>query len=161
MARSGVGTALAVVLLFAAAFVPSGRLALICAASACVVFVRMRCGRNWAVGCYAASAALALVLLPEKGVPVLYALFLGYYPIVKLETERITKKAVRWLVRAGIFNFAFFILYFLFRQLFAVTVAAMGGLPLIIAAANAGFVLYDYALTQLILIYLRKIDGRI
>lgn len=162
LTRSALAAALAVAFLYLTALLPTARLAVICLASVCVILVRMNCGPRWAAGCYASSAILAMLLLPEKGPALLYAAFLGYYPLIKLETERFRRLPVRWAVRLALFNLIFWLLYFLAGGLIG---ELLPGLPadwmILLAAANAGFVLYDYALTQVILIYIRKIDGRI
>jgi len=162
MAHSAVATALAVILLYLASVVPSGRLAVVCASSICVVFVRMRCGKMWSLLCFGASALLALLLLPEKGVALLYSVFLGYYPLIKLDTERMSNRMLRWTVRIGVFNMAFLVLSLLARAFMSSWLAdARGSWLLLWILANGVFVVYDYAVKQIVLIYLRKIDGRI
>ena len=162
MAYASVGTGLTVILLYLASIVPSGRLAVVCASSVGVVFLRMRCGKKWAVLCCCASAMLSLLLLPEKGVAILYSVILGYYPLVKLDTERMSSRLLRWCIRLAVFNAAFFLLYFFAQWLFIGWLDGLAGSILLLTlAANAAFVLYDYALTQIILLYLRRIDGRL
>ena len=161
MARAGVSTALAVILLYLASIVPSGRLALMCAASIGVIFLRMRCGMKTALLCYVASAVLSLVLLPEKGVSLVYILFLGYYPLIKLSTERLGNRIARWLIRLAVFNIAFAVMFRMAMALFDVWLGMFSGSCLVLTlAGNVAFIVYDFALTQVILIYLRKFDGR-
>ena len=48
---------------------------------------------------FAATGALGLILLPNKGIAVTYLLFFGYYPIIKEKIERRTR-GVRWCSRS-------------------------------------------------------------
>lgn len=161
VARTGMAAALAVVILYISALLPSGQLAGVCVASVCVAFAGMRCGWLWGGGCFAASAVLALLLVPQKGMAILYAVFLGFYPLIKLATERLPAAAIRWAVRLVIFNLMLFLVCVtpLWKLVPVVSVFPYDRL-LLFAVANIGFVIYDYALTQVILLYLRKIDGR-
>jgi len=115
MAFAAVSSALCVVAMYISAVLPSGRLALICVASFGVVFVRMRCGNSWALCTYAVSTVLAALLLPQKAPAVLFGLFLGYYPLIKMSTERISGRILRWFVRLAVFNSAFALMFFYCR----------------------------------------------
>lgn len=162
MARASMASALAVVLLYAASIVPSGQIALICLASVSVIFVRMRCGTLWAVGVYIASAVLSLLLLPDKGIALAYALFLGYYPLFKIKTERTSGRFKRWFMRLFVFNAIVILLSRIAGELITPIFGMINNSwILLLLVLNIGFIVYDYALTQIILIYLRKIDGRI
>ena len=173
LARAGLAAALGVTLLYLAGIFPSGKLALICAAGILTAFVRMDAGVPWSVGCFAATAVLALLLLPQKSVGLLYAAFLGYYPILKYALERLRKTSLRWLCKLAVFNLAF--LSMLYLGAFAVAgvllpggewpamlaSAEQGTMPLLILGGNAVFVLYDIALTRVILFYFRRVSGKL
>ena len=79
LTRASVSAAAGFVLLYLSSVIPWGRLAILCAATIGVVFVRMSCSCAWALGCYAVTAALGILLLPVKSPSLLYGLFLGYY----------------------------------------------------------------------------------
>ena len=111
MARSAVAAALGFGILYLASVLPAARLAVLCVASVCVVLVQMSCGWKWALGCWAATALLSLLLLPSKGTAAVYAAFLGYYPLVKLAAERIGKPLLRWGCKILAFNAAFAALF--------------------------------------------------
>ena len=162
MAFAAISTALSVVVLLLSGIMPSGKMALICIASFGVIFVRIYCGNSWAVCGYVITTLLALLLVPQKGSALLYGLFFGYYPLIKLSTERISRKTLRWILRFAVFNAAFMIAYLLLQSVLTAWINLNGqSFIVFLISANVVFVLYDYALTQMILIYLRKIDGRI
>lgn len=162
LTRSALSAAAGTVILALASVLPWGRLILLFAAAVGVIFVRVSCSCAWAVGCYAVTSVLGLILLPVKSPAILYAGFFGYYPLVKLFAERLGGKKLRWGVKIIVFNAALTAFYFLARAVFA---DVIGNTPmplwLLWAAANGAFILYDLALSQLILYYLRTIAGRL
>ena len=99
LARSSLAAAAGVAALYLGSVLPGIKLSILFLAALGVVFVRLSCPGSWAWGCFAVTAALALLLLPDKTLALLYALLPGYYPIVKLRLER--RKAcftrLRWL----------------------------------------------------------------
>lgn len=162
LARSALAAALGTAVLLLNSIIPWGKLAGVCVASVFVVLVRMSCGLRWALCCYAATAALGLLLLPVKSPALLYAAFLGYYPLIKLALERLSHPALRWGLKLAVCSAVFAAAFFLLRELFiTVPLEGVWGVLLAFAAADAAFCVYDYALTQIILIYMRKIQGRL
>jgi hypothetical protein len=161
LTRSGLSAAAGIVVLYLCCILPWGRLALLCISTIGVIFVRMSCSCGWAVGCYAATALLGLLLLPEKAPALIYALFLGYYPLIRLRLERVGSAAVRIILKLTAFNIAALLAWALFRAIFA---AAISGVKMpvlmLLIAANGVFLIYDYALGQMMLYYVRNLAGR-
>lgn len=155
LTASALLAALSVALLSLTLLLPTQRLTLLCAASLAVAASRCLSGEKWALGVYAVSALLSLLLLPEKSVPLAYALFCGYYPLVKLRLETLSLAALRFCAKLLVFNAAALVLLALIK--------AVTPLPVwtLLLCANGAFALYDYALSKLILLYSRKIAGRI
>ncbi len=162
LARASLAAAAGVTALYLGAVVPTARLSLLCVATLGVTLVKMNCGGWWPLGCYAVTSLLSLLLLPDKTPAALYALFMGYYPLVKLRAERIDKPAVRWAVKLGVFHAAAAVLYLLIRSaLFPAAAAAETAWWILWAGGVCFFLVYDFVLGQLILYYLRRIAGRI
>lgn len=161
LTRSALSAAAGTVILALASVLPWGRLVLLFAAAVGVIFVRVSCSCAWALGCYAVTSLLGLILLPTKSSAILYAGFFGYYPLVKLSAERLGNKALRWGAKIIVFNAALMAFYLLARAAFN---DVIGNTPMPLwmlwIAANGAFVLYDIALSRLILYYLRTIAGR-
>ncbi len=147
--------ALSTVILALGQLLPAQRLALLCVSSLGVVVSLCTNGRRWALCSYAVSAALGLLLLPEKSMPLAYALFCGYYPILKLKLEELKSAPLRYSLKLLCFNLTFAAYYFLAK------LVAELPLWLLSLGANGAFLVYDYALGKLILLYSRKIAGRI
>jgi hypothetical protein len=162
LAYAAMAAALGTSLLFLAGALPTAKLALAGLAGLLGVVIRMRCGLPWGIASFAATALLSLLLVPQKAVSVLYAAFLGYYPVIKSSLERPSSKVLRWLLKLLLFNMVFALLTVLGRAV--LTSALPTGrlmLPALLLGGNAAFVIYDLALTQLILFYLRRLGGKI
>jgi hypothetical protein len=121
----------------------------------------MSCSPVWAAGCYGVTSVLALLLLPEKAPALAYTVLLGYYPLIRLFTERIADPWIRTAIRLSVFNAAAALTYFVFRSFFC-SLIDPAGLPvyLLWITGNAAFLVYDYALGQMMLYYVRKLSGR-
>ena len=162
LTRAALSAAAGVAALYLGSLLPSARLSILCVATLGVVFVKMSCPGRWALGCYAVTAALGLLLLPDKSLAVLYAAFMGYYPLVRLRAERFSNPAARWGLKLGAFFAAALALYLLAGSVSFLSAAVAGtALWALWAAGIAVFLVYDFALGQLILYYLRNIAGRI
>ncbi len=158
---SALSAAVGVVLLYLAALLPTGKIFMVCAASLAVVFLRMRFDWRWALGCFAVTGLLGLLLSPSKVPAILYVVFFGYYPLVKLPAERIASPIWRWAAKLGCFNLAMAGLYAAFHSVLPAQQGPLAAFPaLMLLCANAAFVIYDLALRQGILYYLRHISGR-
>lgn len=161
LARSAIGAAVGVVLLYVASVLPSGRLGMLCISGFAVIFVLMSCGWRWALGAFACTALLGIFLLPDKAIAASYALFAGWYPVVKLALERSGSQARRWIGKFLIFNAVFIPGALVLRELFFAG-TRLEAVPFlwILLAANVCFLIYDYACKYLILFYIRKIARR-
>ncbi len=161
LALASLGTALGVVLLYLGSVLPTGRLVFLCVTSLGTVFVFLNGGVRWGLGSYAATSLLSLLLLPQKGMALLFTALAGYYPMVKLWLERKPSPWLRWGGKLLLFNAVFALLFFLASGVFSLNLGGTLPVWLLFVLANAAFLLYDWALGCCILFYLRKIAGRI
>ncbi len=156
LTRAGILTAMAAALLYAGAWVPRGGIAL--AALACLVgaVVLIECGTRWAVGHFAVTALLGLLLSPDKTPALWYALVLGPWPVLKHLIEALPSAAARWALKLAAFCACMAALYFLFSAAFT---DAMPQAPvyLLLPALAAVFVVFDIAFTRLIGLYMRRV----
>ena len=161
LAYGAVSAALGVVLLYAASLLPTGKIAAVIAASLAAAFLRLRFDGRWALGCFAVTGLLGLLALPTKAPAILYLGFFGYYPILKMRVERLSAPVWRWVVKLLCFNLVMAALYLAFRSVFPEDLGPLASWPaLMLLASNAAFIVYDCALSQGILYYLRHISGR-
>ena len=148
-------------MLYLSCILPWGRLALLCAATLGVIFVRMSCSCGWALCCFGVTALLGLLLLPVKAPALAYALFFGYYPLIRLRLERVSSSAARTAFKLAAFNAAAVVIWLAFRSVFS-DLAGSTAMPvyLLWITANGVFLIYDYALGQMMLYYVRNLAGR-
>ena len=159
MALCGVLAALAVALMFLGGTVPFASIACPVLASLVLIPVYCECGWKWGLLWYAAVAALAALLAPEKEAAVLFAFF-GYYPMLRRLIGRLRPRAAVWVVKLAYVNAAVFAAYGLMLYVFHLTevvddFAGMGKamLAVLLVLANVTFVIYDVLIARLEIAY--------
>lgn len=126
-----------------------------------LIIIVIEIDKKWACGVYVAVSALGLLIAADKEAAVMYVVFFGYYPIIKAILE---SKFPRWLetvIKFIIFNASMVSCYFVLIKVFGMPMDDMNELgkygPLILLAmGNVVFVLYDFALTKLVIVYQMK-----
>lgn len=170
VAFGGVMAALSLAVMLLGGIIP---LATFCAPAiggVLVMLAAVECGTYLAWGMYAAVALLSLWLVPDLEMSMVFACFLGYYPLVKPLLDGIRFSLLRWGAKLLLFNGAVQCMYFLLLVLFPVgyLVSEMGGygrgmLAALLALANFAFCVYDLALCsvrRLYMLRLRPLLGR-
>ena len=147
--------------------IPFGTYALPGLAGAFLVIVVIELNAKWALGVFAVTSLMGFFLAGDKEAAVCYILLLGYYPILKnLIEQKIMLRVVRILLKLAAFNAAAVGTFYITTLLLAIPAEeyTLFGIymPLaFLAAGNLVFLLYDLALTQSVVFYVRKIRGRI
>lgn len=154
-ARTALGGILAagsLVLLGLACLAPSGRIGLTAVAGLFPVVGVLAGGKAVGYLCWASAGLLGLILLPDKGVPLLYLAFLGLYPVVKGRIESFRRQPVEWLLKLSFFNTELTMFWFVLRGLFLPNPPTwLGNNSLVLyLAGNVVFVLYDIGMSRLI-----------
>jgi len=94
LALAAMLSALGAVLLCLGGILPLSTYACPVLASLAVAAAREECGGKYGFGCYAVTAAIALLLSPDKEAAALFA-FLGYYPLLKPRLDALRPAALR------------------------------------------------------------------
>ena len=105
------------------------------------------------------TSILSLILLPIKTPAVFYALFFGFYPILKEKLERLSG-FVSWILKLVIFHLSVGVMWGAFKLFIPSALEDMGMGWMLLALYALGlvcFVLYDIALTRLITFYLFRL----
>ena len=163
VAYPAVLSALALILVYLGSIVPTGSWGIVAAAgllpSAAVISVSLSAGFL----CWAASAILAFLLAPDKLCALLFGVLFGLYPMVKSLVERLRKKPLEYLLKLAFFNTAFTVIYLTMAAAVAASLpqALSGSVWLIYTAANVVFLLYDYGFSQLIALYIARVQRAI
>lgn len=126
-----------------------------------LIIVVIEIDKKWAFGVYVAVSALGLLIAADKEAAVMYVAFFGYYPILKALLESKLPRWLEMLTKFLIFNVAMVSSYFILIKVFGLPMDDMNELgkygPLILLAmGNVVFLLYDFALTKLVIVYQMK-----
>lgn len=170
VAVCGMAVALGVIILYMGSLIEVLDISMAAIASLLCIIAVIEYGRIYAWMVFGATAVLAMLLLPEKFTPSLYALLIGYYPILKELIERIGKKSLfpkksfavlRWAIKMLFFNCAFLVFALVAIYLLALPESAEWMKITMFVLCNLTFVIYDIALTRLISTYIFRLRGRL
>ena len=107
IAWGGIMAAGSLLFLWIASVSPSGRMGLTAVAGLFPMAGVLAAGRAAGYLCWAAAGLLGLLILPDKGVALLYLIFLGVYPVLKSKIESLRKhRGIEWLLKLLAFNLA-------------------------------------------------------
>lgn len=157
---SALFSALSIVSMLLASIWPTGQLGFAAFASLFVAAAIVESGIRYGVCVYIVSSALAALLLPVKTVPLIFALFFGYYPVVKRLAERIKRAPLRWVPKLVVFNAALTVLWFLVGALTFDFADTVPGTALTYLAGNAVFILFDYGFSKVIALYGERVSKK-
>lgn len=160
-ALGGITAALSLTVLFLMSVFPSATIAAPAVAGMLLLFLVIELGRKWAFGVYAATAVLAVLLIPSKEAAILYAVYFGYYPILKSVLEaRLNNRAAEWTVKILTFAAIMTSSYYLMIRFLGIEFEDIGkygkaSIPILLGVGIFAFIAYDYCLTLFVGQYLR------
>lgn len=153
---SAVISALGVVLLFLGSLVQVLDLSMAAIVSIFVVFAVIEIRGPYPFLIYAVTSVLALLLLPVKTPALVYALFAGYYPIVKGLLEGHLGKPFAWALKILIFGVGAAGAVLVAAKVLLADLSWLFANWWVFLLLVPVFVLYDVALTRLISAYLNR-----
>ena len=160
MALCGLLTALAVVVMILAGAIGIGTFAGPVLAMAVLLPVLEEYGPKAAAAAYAAAAILALLLVPEPELALVFAAF-GWYPILRPRIARIPSRFLRLVLKIGICTAVILVLYGVLLRFLGLTADLMDAAPLfnlvLLVLGNVTFLLLDLALERLSALWRRKL----
>lgn len=154
--------ALGVVILLMGSFITVMDLSMAVIASLLCVVAVIEYGGAWPWMIYAATSILSLVLIPNKEVAALYAIFFGFYPIIKEKLEK-RSRVFAWVCKEIIFHIVLAACFAVWKMFFPQELTVSIPIPLwvvFILMLELVFVLYDVALTRLISFYVYRLRQR-
>ena len=145
-------TALSVVLMMLTTLIPVFMYVLPIVTGLLVLFTADVSNKKWGVGVYFSTAFLSLLLITDKEAALTYALFFGYYPLIKDVFEKIPK-ALAWVLKLVLFNCAAVGIGVISFFLFGISGEEYNEfgkytIPILLVMANVAFILYDFCLTR-------------
>lgn len=161
MALGAITASLSVALMCVIALIPYVTYALPAAAGILITVIVIEINKKWALGVYGVVSVLSLLLVPDKEVALLYVAFFGYYPILKAIFEQKLSKGISLLMKFLVFNISIILCYLLLIFIFKIDLSDISTLgkyayPILLGMGNVTFFIFDFALTQLITVYLRR-----
>lgn len=156
IARLSLFTAISVVFLLLAGVVPAGRFVLLAVASFPVCASFMMYGGVWAFAVFVVSAMLGGLIVPGNAV-LLYAVFFGYYPVLKSFLEKIHSTKIMWILKLLSYTVIFILYVILARALLSVGAGTETIWPVLYIAGAVAFYVYDWCYSVLIRFYIEKI----
>lgn len=162
----GIIAALSLVLMFLTSVIPFGTFAFPAFAGILAVLIVFNLGYGYAFAIFLITAVLSFLLVTDKEAALYYTAFLGYYPIVKGLIERITSKAVQYIIKIALFNAAMIAAFYIGVMILSVPKESFNlfgvYLPWVfLMIGNIFFVLYDLCITRLVTLYLLKWHNRL
>ena len=111
---------------------------------------------------YCVVSVLAILLTSDREAILFYILFFGYYPTLYGLLMRIKRKPLRVLAKFGVFNLAMALettmaVWVLQIPLSEMEVFGKWSIPILAVMLNVVFVLYDYSMNGLIVLYIRRL----
>lgn len=117
VAQGGMMAALAIVIMCLGGLIPVATFVCPMLCMLLLVVVLRTCGRRIAWAWYGAVSILSVLLSPDKEAAAVF-LFLGYYPIIKPDMDRMRLK---WLWKLLLFNGAVLLMYWLLMGIFGMS----------------------------------------
>ncbi|MBQ4317185.1 MAG: hypothetical protein IJC20_02950, partial [Clostridia bacterium] len=161
VALSGIFSALCVIFLFIGSVFQTLDLSAAAMASIVILVSFIELGKKWACGVYAVASILALLLLPYKTAAAVFALFAGFYPIIKEYLNKIRPFWLSVIARVVCFNIFLTLLIFVSYRFFGIEEDFLGFNIVLYLLANVTFVLYDFALERIAVYYIKRIKPKI
>ncbi len=159
IALGGIISALSIVLMFLTGIIPTLTYAIPAIAGGLLIMIVIEIGAKFAGAVYLAVSALSLLMVADKEAAVMYAMFFGYYPIIKSFIEKKFNSVCAWIAKYLIFNAAIVLSYLIVSKIFMITYEDMDflgrfAIPVLLIICNIVFVIYDVAMTRIISTYI-------
>ena len=167
IAFCGLMVALSVALMLTGGLIPIATYCAPMAGGILLLPILLEYGKKAAWTAYAAVSLITLLLGTDKEAAFFY-LFLGHYPLLKWEIERLKNKKLRLPCKLLVFNVSIVIMYLILgfllnMQALVQEFTQMGTLLLIafLLMLNLCLLLYDRLLFPLIYLYVNKLKPRL
>lgn len=169
VALGGLSAALCIMLMFMTGMIPFMTYALPAVSGVILICVLLENGTGTALLVYCTVSLLSLLVVPDREAAIMFIAFFGYYPILKPALERTVKiRPIRFVLKLALFNTAIILAYQAIIYILQIPdiLEEFGdfgkySVPIILGLGNIVFIIYDFALTQLIDIYIMWFRPRI
>ena len=160
--------ALSCIFMMATTVFPFASFAFPAIAGMLLIYLNIEFGKKWALLVYVGVALLSFMISSDHTAVISFAVFFGYYPILKGIIESLNNRVFEWVIKLLVFNIAIAIGVFLTILIFGKEIllteySEFGkmGLLAFILACEVVFVIFDLALTRLISFFIKVILPRL
>ena len=160
LATAAVLSALSVVIMLVGALLEVLDLSAAALASGAVLFALLELHGPYPPLIWLSSGILSLLVIPNKLPAVYFLLFFGWYPIAKLLFERLSF-SLCWVMKILSFSISAVSMYFIGNLIAPIDELLGWTAPLLLVLSVVAFVLYDVALSRIILSYVRVWRSRL
>ncbi len=161
IALSGIFTALCFIFLFIGSIFQTLDLSAAALGSIVIMVAYIELGLGYSLGVYASASILSLLLLPYKSPALVFALFAGFYPILKVYLNKIKSIYLSYAVRILCFNLLLSLTVFIATRLLSIEAEYLAFEIILFALCNVTFIVYDLALERLAIYYINKIKPKL
>lgn len=158
-ALGGILTALSVFIMFMSSFFPFLSYTLPAFAGVLLLVIVREAERKWAIMVYAAVSILTFIIVSNKEATIMYIFFFGYYTILKFFVEeKFNNNIIVWFIKMLVFNISVVLGYLVIIYVFAIPFDELNeygkyGVFILLGLGNVTFVVFDYALSKLAILY--------
>ena len=163
VALGGIVSALCLLTMFLAGIIAPLYIVFPMIAGVLMMIIAVEVSRSWALLTYIAVSLLSMLITFDKEAALLFIMFFGHYPILRMYLKRIKPAFLCRAVKFVVFNGCIIAYFYTTVYIFGLDqmLTEMGdfgkcGGYIMLAAANVIFVLYDYNLTIMYKSYCRS-----
>ena len=157
---TAVFTAFSIIFMYLSAVLPTGQLGFLGISSLFGIASVIEYGIAGGLFVFIGTAVIGLIILPDKALVLLYAMFFGYYPILKALAEKCRSRVLEWSIKLSIFNAALTLILFVFKFVLFDFSFLNNSYLLLYIFCNAVFVLFDIGVSRVIAFYLNRISAK-
>lgn len=162
VALGGMTAALSLIVMAMSRVIPYSEQALPAIAGVFLLAMVMEAGPAWSLLVYLSVSLLSLFFAVQNGAAVYYIVFFGPYPILKNYIEHLHGKPLQWVLKVVYFNLSAVVVYYATVFLLSLGNGFLKyGLPIALVAVNIILVIYDIALTRLVVWYVCRIRKKL
>lgn len=163
-ALGGMCIAVSAAIMLLSSLIPFLTYAIPALAAVLILFIRVECNWKWALGVYAGTSIVCAFFVPEKEAVGIYIALTGYYPILKLLLDK-PKKIISMIIKSVYFVVVIILTYVIMMRVFGISTELLEEtgkfvIPVLVVLGLVAFLLYDYALNNMEILYYRKWQKR-
>lgn len=155
---SAILSALSVVLIFLSSMTFLD-LTLVMIASFAIVFAVIELNSKYPLLIYSVTSVLSLLIVPNRSTALFYVIIFGYYPMMKAIFERM-HYIVAWVLKLSTFNTSVILMIVFSKYILHLDDIGIEYDIIVLLLANITFVLYDFLITRLTILYFVKLRTR-